>query len=255
MDLITAAGLVFAFGLIAAAILQGGPLSAFIDMPSVLVVILGSGSALMIAFPGSRLKGFLAVTRNAFFTVKRDPEKLLGQLQEMSNRVRKEGGLLALEEVVVDIDDEFLKRGVQMVVDGYDPLAIQDVLFLEIEKIEERHTEGSEMYQALGAYAPAFGMIGTLVGLVQMLGNLDNPDAIGPAMAVALLTTFYGSVLANVIAIPMAKKLDVRSAEEVAEKTIMAHGLLSILSGENPRFMTERLNIQLPPAKRLQEAS
>jgi chemotaxis protein MotA len=142
-----------------------------------------------------------------------------------------------------------------MVVDGYDPQAIQEVLFLEVEKISDRHTQGSEMFEALGAYAPAFGMIGTLIGLVQMLQNLDDPTVIGPSMAVALLTTFYGSVIANVVAIPVAKKLQIRSEEETSEKILMAHGLLSILAGENPRFMTERLNVQLPPAQRLQEAS
>lgn len=255
MDLVTVLGLVGAFGLILAAILSGGPLGAFIDVASILIVILGSGTALMIAFPGTRLKTFVAVTKNCFFAQAREPEKVMQLMQDMSNRVRKEGGLLALEDMAGDLDDEFLKRGVQMIVDGYDPQAIQEVLYLEIDKIAERHGNGAEMYDALGAYAPAFGMIGTLVGLVQMLQNLDDPSAIGPAMAVALLTTFYGSVLANVVAIPLAKKLNVRSDEEVAEKMLMAQGLLSILAGENPRFMSERLNVQLPPAQRIQEAS
>jgi chemotaxis protein MotA len=195
------------------------------------------------------------VLRNAFFTTPREPEQIMALMQEMANRVRREGGLLALEEVSNGLEDEFLKRGVQMVVDGYDPQAIQEVLFLEVEKISDRHTQGSEMFEALGAYAPAFGMIGTLIGLVQMLQNLDDPTVIGPSMAVALLTTFYGSVIANVVAIPVAKKLQIRSEEETSEKILMAHGLLSILAGENPRFMTERLNVQLPPAQRLQEAS
>ena len=141
-----------------------------------------------------------------------------------------------------------------MVVDGHDPEAIEDVLFSELDKIEERHKVSIGLVEYMGGASPALGMIGTLIGLVQMLQNLDDPSAIGPAMAVALLTTFYGSVLANVVAIPLARKLEVRSAEEIAEKTIMAHGVLSILAGENPRFMTERLNIQLPPAQRLQEA-
>jgi chemotaxis protein MotA len=255
MDKITAAGLFLAMILIVAAISLGGPLSAFFDVPSLLIVCFGSGAALMIAFPGSRLKGLPSVLRHAFFTQPRNPEQILSLMQEMASRVRREGGLLALEEVAGELEDPFLKRGVQMVVDGYDPQAIQEVLFLEVEKIGDRHSEGAEMFDALGAYAPAFGMIGTLVGLVQMLQNLKDPDSIGPAMAVALLTTFYGSVLANVVAIPIAKKLEIRSGEEVAEKTLMAHGLLSILAGENPRFMTERLNVQLPPPQRLQEAS
>ncbi|MEL6348720.1 MAG: motility protein A [Myxococcota bacterium] len=255
MDLVTVIGLVAAFGLILAAILTGGPLSAFIDVPSALIVIFGSFAALAIAFPGGRLKTFAAVTKNCFFAQPRDAERVMGLMQEMSNRVRKEGGLLALEDMAGNLDDDFLRRGVQMVVDGYDPQAIQEVLYLEIDKIAERHGAGAEMMDALGAYAPAFGMIGTLVGLVQMLQALDDPSAIGPAMAVALLTTLYGSVIANVIAIPLAKKLNVRSDEEIAEKMLMAHGLLSILAGENPRFMSERLNVQLPPGQRIQEAS
>ena len=255
MDLVTVLGLVFAFGLILAAILVGGPLGAFIDIPSVLIVGFGSVAALMIAFPGGQLKTMPIVLKNAFFAKKREPEKIMTVMQEMSNRVRKEGGLLALEDMAGNLEDEFLKRGVQMIVDGYDPQAIQEVLYLEIDKISERHGAGADMFDALGAYAPAFGMIGTLVGLVQMLQNLEDPSAIGPAMAVALLTTFYGSVLANVIAIPLGKKLQLRSAEEVAEKTLMAHGLLSILVGENPRFMAERLNVQLPPPQRIKEAS
>ncbi|MFT4977055.1 MAG: chemotaxis protein MotA [Myxococcota bacterium] len=255
MDLVTVIGLVVAFGLILAAILTGGPLAAFIDIASLLIVAFGSFAALMIAFPGSRLKTLGGVLKQAFFANPPAPEKVLQLMQDMSNRVRKEGGLLALEDMTGSMDDAFLKRGVQMIVDGYDPQAIQEVLYLEIEKISERHGEGAEMFDALGAYAPAFGMIGTLVGLVQMLQALDDPSAIGPAMAVALLTTFYGSIIANVFAIPIAKKLNVRSDEEVAEKMLMAHGLLSILAGENPRFMAERLNVQLPPQRRVQEAS
>lgn len=255
MDKITAVGLVLAFMLIVAAIATGGPLMAFVDVPSMLIVVFGSVAALMVAFPGPRLKGMPGVLKHAFFTEPRNPEQILTLMQEMASRVRREGGLLALEEVASELDDAFLRRGVQMVVDGYEPQAIQEVLFLEVEKIGDRHTQGAEMFEALGAYSPAFGMIGTLVGLVQMLQALDDPSAIGPAMAVALLTTFYGSVIANVIAIPIAKKLEIRSEEEIAEKTLMAHGLLSILSGENPRFMAERLNVQLPPGRRLQEAS
>lgn len=255
MDLFTILGLVFAFGLIVAAIVTGGPLIAFIDVASVLIVLLGSGAALMVAFPSGQLKNSLAILRNCFVSPKRDPEAVMQLMKEMSNKVRRDGGLLALEDMTSEFEDEFLKRGVQMIVDGYDPQAIQEVLYLEIDKISERHTSNADIFESLGAFAPAFGMIGTLVGLVQMLQSLDDPTKIGPAMAVALLTTFYGSVVANVFAIPIAKKLNVRSDEEIAEKTLMAHGLLSILAGENPRFMAERLKVQVAPALRIQEAS
>jgi len=255
MDLATVIGLVLAFGLLLAAILVGGPLSAFIDVASLLVVGFGSIAALMIAFPGGQLKGVAGVLRQAFFSTKSNPDKIMTLMREMANRVRKEGGLLALEDMVQDVEDDFLKRGVQMLVDGHDPKAIEEILYTEVEKIGDRHDTNADIFEALGAYAPAFGMIGTLIGLVQMLQNLDDPSAIGPAMAVALLTTFYGSVIANIFAIPIAKKLKLRSAEEVSEKMLMAQGLLSILAGENPRFMVERLNVQLPPVQRMQEAS
>ena len=255
MDTVTTAGLAIAIILIIATIMYGGPILPFVNIPSVLVVICGSATAIMVAYPGSRIKTLPKVLRNAFFTTPREPEQVMSLMQEMANRVRREGGLLALEEVSNGLDDEFLKRGVQMVVDGYDPQAIQEVLFLEIEKISDRHAQGADIFESLGAYAPAFGMIGTLIGLVQMLQNLDDPTVIGPSMAVALLTTFYGSCVANIFAIPVAKKLQIRSEEETSEKILMAHGLLSILAGENPRFMTERLNVQLPPSQRLQEAS
>ena len=171
MDTFTAAGLTIAIILIIATIKYGGPIMPFINIPSVLVVICGSATAIMVAYPGARIKTLPKVLKNAFFTTPREPEQVMTLMQEMANRVRREGGLLALEEVSNGLDDEFLKRGVQMVVDGYDPQAIQEVLFLEIEKISDRHSQGADIFESLGAYAPAFGMIGTLIGLVQMLQN------------------------------------------------------------------------------------
>ena len=141
-----------------------------------------------------------------------------------------------------------------MVVDGHDPEAIEDVLYSELDKIEERHKVNIGLMEYLGSASPALGMIGTLIGLVQMLQNMTDPSSIGPAMAVALLTTFYGSVIANVFALPIAEKLKRRSTMELAEKALIAQGLLSILSGESPRFLIDRLNVQLPPSERFQEA-
>jgi len=241
-------------GLTAAAMNRGGQLIMFIDFASLLIVFGGSIGSLMVAYPGGWLKNAFRVARNAFTTQPRDSTAMLNLMREMSNRARREG-VLALEEIAQDIDDDFLRRGVQMVVDGHDPEAIEDVLYLEIEKVAERHKEGSDMFSSWGDFAPAFGMIGTLVGLVQMLSNLSDPSSIGPAMAVALLTTFYGALLANSFCIPLSNKLQVRSAEEVAEKTLIAQGLLSILAGESPRFLVDRLNVQLSPSERAQEAS
>ncbi len=253
MDLATIIGLVGAFGLMIAAIMYGGPITAFIDVPSVLLVLFGSVAIMAVGYPASKLKSAVSVLLNAIRSTPRSLEQVLQLMREMSSRARREG-VLVLEDMANDQEDPFLKKGIQMVVDGHDPSAIEEVLYNEVDKITERHKDGSGFYEDLGAFAPAMGMIGTLIGLVQMLQKLDDPSAIGPAMAVALLTTLYGAVIANVFALPVAKKLKIRSGEEVAEKMLIIQGLLSILAGESPRFLVDRLNAQLPPAERLSEA-
>ena len=139
-----------------------------------------------------------------------------------------------------------------MVVDGHEPQAIEDMMYTEIDKIKERHDHGVEIFETIGLMAPAFGMIGTLIGLVHMLRQMDDPTKIGPSMAVALLTTLYGSLIANCFAIPMSKKLKIKSEEESQEKQLIAKGILSILARESPRFLVERLNVQLPPSERVE---
>ncbi len=254
MDIATIVGIVLAIVLMCGAILLGGSLLTFVNIPSVLIVVCGSLAGMLVAYPAGQLKSAIKVAKQAFTTKPARAEEILLLMRDLSKRARREG-VLALEEVGQNHEDDFVRRGIQMVVDGQTPEAIEDVLFSEIDKISERHAEGADIFDTLGMLAPAFGMIGTLIGLVQMLQNLEDPSKIGPAMAVALLTTFYGSVIANVFAIPVAKKLRGRSTSEVAEKTLVAQGLLSIVAGENPRFMADRLNAQLPPAQRLQEAS
>jgi chemotaxis protein MotA len=253
MDLATIIGLVAAFGLMISAIVIGGPLDAFVDLPSILLVLFGSVAIMGVGYPSGHLKNAVKVVMNAIRSTPRSPEQVLQLMREMSSRARREG-VLVLEDMANDQEDPFLKKGIQMVVDGHDPSAIEEVLYNEVDKITERHKAGAGFYEDLGAFAPAMGMIGTLIGLVQMLQNLSDPSAIGPAMAVALLTTLYGAVIANVFALPIANKLKVRSGEEVAEKMLIVQGLLSILAGESPRFLVDRLNAQLPPAERLSEA-
>jgi chemotaxis protein MotA len=254
MDIWTVIGLVIVTALILMGIMLGSPLIIFFDMTSLLIVVLGSFFILFVAFPIGRVKNTLKVVKKAFKTEPRKADELLALMRQMSTRARREG-VLALEDVARTQDDEFLKRGIQMVVDGHDPEAIEDVLYAELDKIEERHKEGSKVFDYITNAAPALGMIGTLIGLVQMLQNLEDPTKIGPAMAVALLTTFYGSCIANIFSMPISEKLQNRSAEELAEKALVAQGLLSILSGESPRFLVDRLNVQLPPSERFQEAS
>ncbi|MFM2247915.1 MAG: hypothetical protein RL071_3990 [Pseudomonadota bacterium] len=254
MDLATVGGLIFAGILTVVAILMGSPLKTFYDLPSVLMVVLGSFGIMFVCFPTANMKDLLRVIKKGFFHKDRSTEQLLQLMREMSSRARREG-VLVLEDMVADQDDDFLKKGIQMVVDGHDPSAIEEVLYNEIDNMASRHKDGADLLDQMGTYAPAMGMIGTLVGLVQMLQNLDDPTAIGPAMAVALLTTFYGAVMANMFALPLAHKLKMRSANEVAEKSLVVQGLLSILAGESPRFLVDRLNAQLPPSDRLTEAA
>lgn len=254
MDLATIIGLVVGFALLLVSMLLGGSLVAFVDIPSVVVVIGCSVAALFIAFPGGAVMNGMKAAKAAFFAPGDDPKKTIELLSELSNRARREG-LLSLEAAAESAEDDFLKRGLLMMADGHEASTIESVLFDEIGKIGERHQVSIGVFDALGAYGPAMGMLGTLIGLVLMLGSLEDPSAIGPKMAIALLTTFYGAILANLVAIPISNKLKVRSAEEVAQKELIAAGLLSILAGENPRFMVERLNATLPPAKRFEEAA
>lgn len=254
MDLGTIIGLVAAFALLIASILLGGSLTAFIDVPSVVVVIGCTAAALFIAFPGGAMMNAMKAAKSAFFAAKNDPSATIQLLSELSNRARREG-LLSLEAAAEQTEDDFLKRGLLMMADGQEANTIESVLYEEIGKIDERHRVSISVFDSIGAYGPAMGMLGTLIGLVLMLGNLDDPSAIGPKMAIALLTTFYGAIMANLVGIPLANKLRVRTAEEVAQKELIAAGLLSILAGENPRFMVERLNATLAPSARFDEAA
>ena len=253
MDFGTIIGLVAVVGLILTGIMLGSPLIIFFDATSMCIVVGGSIFILFAAYPAAEVKSMVSAVKKAFKQTPKKSEELLTLMRQMSTRARREG-VLALEDVARTQDDEFLKRGIQMVVDGHDPEAIEDVLFSELDKIEERHKVSIGLMEYMGGASPALGMIGTLIGLVQMLQNMTDPSSIGPAMAVALLTTFYGSIIANVFCIPIAEKLKRRSTEELAEKALIAQGLLSILSGESPRFLVDRLNVQLPPSERFQEA-
>jgi chemotaxis protein MotA len=176
-------------------------------------------------------------------------DSIIKQIIELANVARREG-LLALEDATGDINDQFLQKGIMLIVDGTDPELVQNILESEISNVEDRHGIGSGMFEALGANFPAFGMIGTLIGLVGMLQSLDDPTTIGPKMAVALLTTFYGSLFANLIFIPIAEKLKYKSSQEVLVRNIMLEGLLSIQAGENPRIIEEKLKSFLAPSVR-----
>ncbi len=254
MDISTIIGLVGGFALVAWGILSQGNLQAFIDFPSLAIVLGGTIGALFVQYPMSQVSKLPKITKHAFRNESWSPNELITLMVDFAQKARREG-LLALEEEAAQVDDEFLKKGVQLVVDGTDPELVRNILEVELNFLEERHGVGQGMYYMMGATAPGFGMIGTLIGLIQMLGQLDKPETVGPAMAVALITTFYGSLLSNLIFNPMAGKLALRSAEEILIKEVIIEGILSIQAGENPRIVEEKLKAFLSPSNReLQEA-
>jgi chemotaxis protein MotA len=237
------------FGLVLWAIMMGGPLTIFIDIPSVLIVFGGTIGCTLIHYPFKEIALAVSVGKKAVFVQEMAINALITQLMEYANKARKEG-ILALQGAMEAVQDDFLKKAMQMAVDGQEPATLRDMLNTEIEYIQMRHEQGAAIFSTLAAYAPAMGMIGTLIGLVQMLQNMSDPSAIGPAMAVALITTFYGAVIANVICLPISGKLKGRSTSEVLVKTLIIEGMQSILSGENPRIMEQKLHAFIAPKLR-----
>ena len=249
MDLSTIVGFVLAFGLMALAMGSGIP--SFINIPSALIVVGGTIGAALVHYRFPQMLGAIGVAKNAFFYKPSSPTELIGTLVEFANQARREG-ILALESAAEGVEDPFLKRALQLAVDGHEVSAIESILSNEVDQLKERHRLGADIFTALGSYAPALGMIGTLVGLVMMLQSMDDPSTIGPSMAVALITTFYGAVLANLVFAPIAGKLRARSQEEVLYKELTMEGVLSISLGDNPRIVEQKLTSYLEP--RLREA-
>ncbi len=247
MDLATIIGLVLSSGLVLTAILLGGSIGMFIDIPSVLIVVGGTFASTFIKFPMSDVFNSIAVTKKAFLHKLMPQEEVISKFVELSMLSRKEG-LLALENV--EIDDEFMAKGINFCVDGTDAKTIEARLNQELDFSRKRHEIGVKIFKGWGGAGPAFGMIGTLVGLVQMLANMSDPKTIGPAMAVAILTTLYGSIIANVVALPIADKLEYRSDEEQLLRLMIIEGVLGLKRGENPRVLEESLQAFVPPKKR-----
>lgn len=250
MDLTTVIGIVLGFTFVVIAILLGGPLGGFFNAPSFMVVFGGTFAAVLITYPIVQIKRVIPVVKNAFLVKNYAPGELIQRMVSFSHKARREG-LLALEKECEEIDDEFLKSGIELVVDGTEPELIQSILTTEVAKIEERHSVGKKLLASMAEYAPAFGMIGTLIGLVLMLNAMEDPSAIGPGMAVALLTTLYGSIMANLIFTPLAGKLGNRSDEEMLLKELTITGILSIQSGDNPRVLEQKLTSFLAPDLRI----
>ena len=250
MDLSTIICIISGIILIVISILLGGSLLAFFDAASVMIVVGGTLAATLVAYPVPQVKDIIKLTQKTFANRDSNPGKIINDIITLANKARKEG-LLSLEEATEALDDEFLKKGLMLVVDGTDPELVRNLLETELDFIENRHKAGQGLFEFMATAAPGFGMIGTLIGLINMLGSLDDPSTIGPAMAVALITTLYGSLIANMLFGPMAVKLKVKSGEEILEREIMVEGLLSIQAGENPRIIEEKLKAFLPPSMRV----
>ena len=247
MDIATLVGILAAFGIIGTSIALGGPFIIFVNVPSILVVVGGTFGATLTRVTLADFLGSFKVGLNALLYKMDNPQNLIEEAVEMANIARKEG-LLALEGR--EISNPFLERGIGLCIDGHSPEIVSSLLSKDINLAIERHTKGADMFKAISVYAPAMGMIGTLVGLVQMLSNMSDPAAIGPAMAVALLTTLYGAVIANAFAAPLADKLLLISANEKLNKSLILESISAIQDGTNPRVMQQLLNAFLPENKR-----
>ncbi len=248
MDISSIIGVVSGIGFVIGTILLSGSIVAFINIPSVVIVVGGTVAATMIGYP---LKDFLGVFKTAMkiFIFKLEPaEDIIANLVETSNKARK-GGLLSIEGNIADTNDPYLAQALQMTVDGVKTADIAAIMQKKMELTKKALDKGSDMFSSMGTYAPAFGMIGTLIGLVQMLANLDDPSSIGPKMAVAMITTFYGAVLANLFFIPMSDKLAGRNEEEITNMNIIFQGIISIREGEHPKLMEDKLNIYMDDEK------
>ena len=250
MDIATIIGLAAGFGLILISIAMGsGGLMPFIDFPSMMITVGGSIAALFINFPMAQVFSSMSVIKNCFLVKLPETGEIITQFKELATIVRKDG-MLALEKELEKVSDDFMKRGLESVISGANDAQLQNLLETELSQIESRHTAGKKIVDSAGAAAPAFGMIGTLVGLVQMLNALDDPSKIGGGMATALLTTLYGAIISNVVCIPLSGKLEARNNEELMVRELMITGLVSLASGAAPRAIEESLTAYLSPKSR-----
>ncbi len=247
MDIATIIGTIAAIGMCVWSLWSGtgGNLSVYWDTPSFILVI---GGTIFTVLNTQALDKFLAmfkIVRRGFFPGTQSIPKTIEQIVQLGEVARREG-VLSLEKSLSGIQDKFLSSGVQLVIDGTAAPEIEQILTAEMEALDQRHSQGKNILEVTAKYAPAFGMIGTLMGLVAMLKNMDDPKKIGPGMAVAILTTFYGAIIANVLCLPLADKLSYRHEEEMLLKTVILKGILSLQAGDNPRVTQAKLSVYLP---------
>ena len=247
VDISTPIGIFIGFGLIIGSILLNGSLLSYIDIPSVLIVIGGTIAATLICEKLANVIGAFGVAKNAFLVPPGDAVATIEKIIELSNIARREG-VLALESQ--QVDDPFLNKALRKAVDGLPQEEIKDALTAEMISMKQRHQRGQKMFKFMASTAPSMGMIGTLIGLVQMLQSLEDPSSIGPAMAVALLPPMYGAIMAFLVFGPLAEKLERRTSDETANMTVVIAGIESILKGHNAMIIKDKLEARLPPAAR-----
>lgn len=249
MDLATLLGIIIGAVLLLVSIAIEGDLLLYWSFSSILIVFGGTFAAIMINFSMGQVLSVFPLLKVAFSKQTTNNIGIIDILVDFAETSRREG-LLALEEKSAAVNEPFLEKGIQLVVDGTDAELVRSILEIELAFLDERHRLGQSIFEQMGALAPAFGMIGTLIGLIAMLGDLENPDQIGMGMAVALITTLYGTIAANLVFLPLAGKLRLKSEEEILIKQVMIEGILSIQAGENPRIVEEKLKSFLSPGER-----
>lgn len=250
MDIATLIGIIISFGLVIISILLGGDGAWFINAPSLMIVFGGTMGATLLSYPLGDVLSVFKVAKHVFMHKSQSVSDLIPLITGFAKKARQEG-ILSFESQLENIEDPFLVQGIQMAIDGMESSAIEDVMVTEIIYLEERHRLGSDIFTTMGGFAPAIGMLGTIIGLVQMLMQMEDPSQIGAPMAVALLTTFYGTMLANLVFIPVAGKLKTRSKQEILIKQMVLQGVLSIQSGDNHRVVEQKLKAFIAPKARL----
>ncbi len=249
MDITTLVGILSGLGCIFFAIFLGAGIKAFVHIPSLMITVGGTLAATLINFPLPEIlkiwKAVIKVLKSHEF----DPSTPIPFIISYADKARQEG-LLSLEDNLDEVEDEFMKSGMRLIIDGTDPEEVRDIMEIELAYLEERHDRGQRLFLAMAKYSPAFGMIGTLIGLISMMRSIDDPSTIGPSMAVALITTFYGALMANLVFMPIAGKLKARSADESLMRRIILEGILMIEAQVNPRYISQKLVAYLPPRLR-----
>jgi chemotaxis protein MotA len=253
MDIATLIGIIIAGGLVISAILMGGSAAWFINTPSLMIVIGGTMGATLLNYPLSEIFGVFRVAKNVLIQRSSATGSLVLTMVDFAKKARREG-ILSFESEIKNLKDPFMANGLQLAIDGMESNAIEEIMRTEIMFLEERHRLGAEIFATMGAFAPAVGMLGTIIGLVQMLMQMKDPSQIGAPMAVALLTTFYGTVLAYLVFLPISGKLKTKSKQEILEKQMVLEGIVAIQSGDNHRIVEQKLKAFLSPKVRDSES-